>query len=250
VIIPVPLPLLADISTKIGEHVSIGPNPSPGALVGNVLHVDTMLSTLVVAAILIGLALYVKSRLTEGVPGGAQNFVEFILEFIVDTAKGQIGEDRARVIAPLAFTLALFVFFCNMIGLIPSGGLLKSPTADINTTLALSLIVMTYVEVSSLRARRPVGFLKHFVTPPLLTPILIIEELSKPVTLALRLFGNIAAGEILLVLLGALPFVLVTAPIPTVIWVSFSIFVGSVQAFVFVMLTIAYYGIGTDTEGH
>jgi F-type H+-transporting ATPase subunit a len=89
------------------------------------------------------------------------------------------------------------------------------------------------------------------VTPPLLSPILVIEEVSKPVTLALRLFGNIAAGEILLILLGSLPLVLLFAPIPTVIWLAFSIFVGAVQAFVFVMLTIAYYGIGTDTEeGH
>ena len=242
--------MLADISTKIGAHVSWGPDPKQGALIGNVLHVDTMVSTLFVAVVLIGLALYVRSKLTPGVPGGAQNFVEFVLDFVVDTAKGQIGEERARIISPLAFTLALFVFLSNMIGLLPTGGLFKSPTADMNTTIALALIVMTYVEVSSLRARRLGGFLKHFVSPPLLTPILIIEELSKPVTLSLRLFGNIAAGEIMLILIGSLPLVLLTAPLFNVVWVAFSIFVGAVQAFVFVMLTIAYYGISTDTEGH
>ncbi|MDB5057119.1 MAG: synthase subcomplex subunit [Chloroflexi bacterium] len=248
--IPLTVPLLADIASQIGSHVSIGPNPAPGALIGNVLHIDTVVSTLFVSLVLIALALYVRSRLTQGVPGTAQNIVEMILEFIVDTAKGQIGEERATIIAPMAFTLALFIFLSNMVGLIPTGGLFKSPTADLNTTLALAIVVMTYVEVSSIRARRVGGFLKHFVSPPLLTPILIIEEVSKPVTLALRLFGNIAAGEILLILLGSLPLVLLTSPIPTVIWVAFSIFVGAVQAFVFVMLTIAYYGIGTDTEAH
>jgi F-type H+-transporting ATPase subunit a len=248
--LPLTVPLLGDIASEIGKHVSIGPDPKAGALIGNVLHIDTLISTLFVCAVLIGLALYVRSRLSEGVPGGAQNFVEAVLEFVVDTAKGQIGEERARIIAPLAFTLALFIFLSNMVGLIPTGGLFKSPTADMNTTVALALVVMTYVEISSLRARGLGGFFKHFVSPWPLTPILIIEELSKPVTLSLRLFGNIAAGEILLILLGALPLVLLTSPIPTVIWVGFSIFVGAVQAFVFVMLTIAYYGIGTDTEGH
>jgi F-type H+-transporting ATPase subunit a len=244
------VPLLADIASEIGKHVSVGPDPKPGALIGNVLHVDTVISTLFVCAVLIGLALIVRRRLTDGVPGGAQNFIEAVLVFVVDTAKGQIGEERAKIIAPLAFTLALFIFLSNMVGLIPTGGLFKSPTADVNTAFALALVVMTYVEVSSLRARGLGGFLKHFVDPWPLTPILIIEELSKPVTLSLRLFGNIAAGEILLILLGALPLVLLTSPIPTVIWVAFSIFVGAVQAFVFVMLTIAYYGIGTDTGGH
>jgi F-type H+-transporting ATPase subunit a len=192
----------------------------------------------------------VRSKITDGVPGAAQNFVEFVYEFVVDTAKGQIGEERAKTIAPLAFTLLLFVFVSNLVGLLPTGGLFKSPTADMNTTFALSLSVMAFVEVSSFRARRAKGFFKHFASPPLLTPILIIEELSKPVTLSLRLFGNIASGEILLILLGSLPLVLLTAPIPTVVWVAFSIFVGAVQAFVFMMLTIAYYGVGTETEGH
>jgi F-type H+-transporting ATPase subunit a len=174
-----------------------------------------------------------------------------VIDFIADTAKGQIGEERAQQIAPLAVTLALFIFLSNMLGLVPTSGFLHSPTADWNTTLALALVVMTYVEVNSLRVRGIGKFLKHFVQPPLLSPILVIEEVSKPVTLSLRLFGNIAAGEILLILLGALPAVLLTAPIPTVVWMAFSIFVGAVQAFVFVMLTIAYYGIGSDTEeGH
>jgi F-type H+-transporting ATPase subunit a len=245
------LPVVADISTEIGKHWSLGGPLTAGALIGNVLHIDTMISTVVIALIIIALALYVRSRLTEGVPGPWQNLLELVIDFITDTAKGQIGEERAQQIAPLAVTLALFIFLSNMLGLIPTSGYLHSPTADWNTTLALALVVMAYVEINSLRVRGLGKFFKHFVQPPLLSPILVIEELSKPITLSLRLFGNIAAGEIMLVLLGSLPIVLLTAPIPTILWLAFSVFVGAVQAFVFVMLTIAYYGIGTETaEGH
>jgi F-type H+-transporting ATPase subunit a len=245
------LPVVADISTEIGKHWSLGGPLTAGALIGNVLHIDTMISTVVIALIIIALALYVRSRLTEGVPGPWQNLLELVIDFITDTAKGQIGEERAQQIAPLAVTLALFIFLSNMLGLIPTSGYLHSPTADWNTTLALALVVMAYVEINSLRVRGLGKFFKHFVQPPLLAPILVIEEASKPITLSLRLFGNIASGEIMLILLGSLPLVVATAPIPTVLWLGFSVFVGAVQAFVFVMLTIAYYGIGTDTEeGH
>jgi F-type H+-transporting ATPase subunit a len=248
---PAPASPPTGIAAKIGDHIYLGCDPN-GALIGNVLHVDTLLSTLLVAVVLIGLALYIRSKITDGVPGTAQNIAEFVIEFVTNTARDQIGEQRALVIAPLAVTLAFFIFLSNMLGLIPTGGLFKSPTADVNTPVALALTVMIYVEVSSFRVRKPKGFLKHFVTPWPLTLILIVEELSKPVTLSLRLFGNIASGEVLLVLIGSLPLIglLSAGLVFNVTWVAFSIFVGAVQTFVFVMLTIAYYGIGTDTEGH
>ena len=245
--IPLPLPLLADdIAGKIGLHKwTIGPNPKPGALISSILHGDTVVSTLVVMVVLIGMALYLRPRITTGVPGGLQNLLEIMIGFIVSTANDLIGEARARVIAPLAVTLGFFIALSNLLGLIPNPFELHSPTADMNTTFALSAIVILYVHYSSVRARGIGKYLKGW-----LNPITIIEEIPKPVTLSLRLFGNIAAGEILLVLLGALPLVLISSPLPTVVWVSFSVFIGLVQAFVFMMLTIAYYGIGTDTGGH
>jgi F-type H+-transporting ATPase subunit a len=240
-----PIPILGDIAGEIGKHWSIGPNPAPGALIAGILHVDTLISTLLVMAFLIGIALYLRPRITSGVPGGVQNFIESMLEFIISTADDLIGVKRARIIAPMAVSLGLFILVSNWVGLLPTGGRLKSPTADMNTTFALSIIVILYIHFSSVRARGPLKYLKSW-----LNPITIIEELPKPVTLSLRLFGNIAAGEILLILLGNLPWVLATSPIPTVIWVAFSLFIGGVQAFVFVMLTIAYYGIGTEVAGH
>jgi F-type H+-transporting ATPase subunit a len=242
-LLPVP-PLLADIGGEIGQHWSIGPNPAPGALVSGVLHMDTMVSTLIVMALLIGLGLYLRPRLTSGVPGGWQNALEILTEFLQNTAVDLIGEERAKRVMPLAFTLGLYILLSNLLGLLPTGGHLKSPTSDMNTTFALSFTVILYVWYSGIRARKG-GWFRSW-----LSPLTWIEELPKPVTLSLRLFGNIAAGEILLILLGALPAVVVTSPIPTAIWVAFSIFIGCVQAFVFVMLTIAYYGIGTETGGH
>jgi len=241
----VPIPILGDIAGEIGKHLSWGPNPKAGALVAGILHVDTLISTLVVMAILIGVSAYLRPRITDGVPGALQNLIETMLEFVINTAVDLIGEARTRVIAPLAVSLGLFILLSNWLGLLPTGGRLKSPTADMNTTFALALMVVLYVHYSSIKARGPGKYLLSW-----LNPLTIIEELPKPVTLALRLFGNIAAGEILLILLGNLPAVLVTSPIPTVIWVAFSLFIGGVQAFVFVMLTIAYYGIGTETAGH
>jgi F-type H+-transporting ATPase subunit a len=242
-LLPVP-PLLADIGSEIGQHWSIGPNPPPGALISGVLHLDTMVSTLIVMALLLILGLYLRPRMTSGVPGTWQTVLEILTEFLQNTAVDLIGEERARKVMPLAFTLGLYILLSNMLGLLPTGGHLKSPTADMNTTFALSFTVILYIWYSGIRARK-LGWFKAW-----LSPLTWIEEIPKPVTLSLRLFGNIAAGEILLVLLGALPAVVVTSPIPTVIWVAFSIFIGAVQAFVFVMLTIAYYGIGTETAAH
>ena len=244
-IIDLPIPALADIASEIGKHISWGPNPAPGALVSGILHVDTVVSTLIVMAILIGTSLYLRPRITSGVPGGLQNLIETMLDFVISTANDLIGEARARVIAPLAVSLGLFILLSNWLGLLPTGGNLKSPTADMNTCFALSFLVILYIWYSSIRAR---GIGRWLIS--WLNPLTIIEELPKPITLSLRLFGNIAAGEILLILLGNLPAVLITSPIPTVIWVAFSLFIGGVQAFVFVMLTIAYYGIGTEIAGH
>jgi F-type H+-transporting ATPase subunit a len=103
---------------------------------------------------------------------------------------------------------------------------------------------MLYIWGSGIR-RRGADWFKSW-----LNPITWIEEIPKPIVLSLRLFGNIAAGEILLILVGALPFVLATSPIPTAVWVGFSIFIGGVQAFVFVILTIAYFGTSTGSLGH
>jgi F-type H+-transporting ATPase subunit a len=140
-----------------------------------------------------------------------------------------------------------------------------SPTADLNSTLALALVTFILVEYYAFRNRGALGFFKHFLEPfPFLAPINLIEELSKPVTLSFRLFGNILAGEVMLlvlaffgggfligteqllqghVLIGSLAVLGVIAIfLFDIVWIAFSVFIGAIQAFIFTMLTIAYFG--------
>ena len=139
-----------------------------------------------------------------------------------------------RQVAPFIITLFLYIFIGNELGLMPSIGVhLSSPTNDINVALGLSITVSVTTYIIGVIQQGPKYF-KHLISPfALMLPLNIIEELSKPVTMALRLFGNILAGEILLAVLYKLvPFV-----IPN-IWIGFSLIIGFLQAFIFTMLTV------------
>ena len=170
-------PIAADLGEEIGSHVYWGNAPEAGALYSGVLHIDTVISTLAVMAILIGAALYLRSRITSGVPGPLQNALEAVIGYIDDAAGDQVGPKRRASIAPLAVTLALFIAISNWIGLVPTGGLFKSPTADLNTTLALALVTVGWVQFSSIKSRGLGGYFGHFFKPfKLLAPINVIEE--------------------------------------------------------------------------
>ena len=137
---------------------------------------------------------------------------------------------------PALLTLFLFILTANQLGLLPTEHLTASPTSDINTTLGLALAVTLLIHVLFI-ANQGVGkWIKHFFEPfPVFVFINLVEEISRPVTLAMRLFGNILAGEILLELLYALcPWLI------PIIWIAFSVFVGCVQAYIFTTLSSVY----------
>ena len=139
------------------------------------------------------------------------------------------------MLAPLIISLFLFLLVSNWLGLIPT---LSSPTNDLNTTLGLALMVIVMLHVMSVYFKG-MHYIKHFFQPvPVFVVINAIEEVAKPITLAFRLFGNILAGEILIIIL--LKLMPIWMPIPSVIWLAFSIFIGGVQAFIFTMLSMAY----------
>jgi F-type H+-transporting ATPase subunit a len=118
---------------------------------------------------------------------------------------------------------------------------LTPPTADTNLTYALAFLVIVGVWVFGIRENGLKGYLKHFVEPfPALLPLNILEELVKPITLALRLFGNIFAGGIMLLLIAMLPSYALWAP--NVVWKLFGLFIGALQAFIFALLTVLYFG--------
>lgn len=222
----------------LGHH---GVIPTP---IGDV-DAKTLVMTWVV---MILVALFTVSA-TRGMkvdkPGKLQLMVEELFQFLRGLVYENIDYKKGAGLMCLIFTLFIFLLFSNLWGLIPT---MMSPTANVNTTLGMALTVILLVQVLGFRYKG-IGFLKHFVQPSVaFLPIVIVEEFSKPITLSLRLYGNIYAGEVLIaVLLGlfSLTATFLGGFVASVIWLAFSIFVGFVQAFIFTMLTIAYIGQAT-----
>lgn len=208
---------------------------------GMAFNMDTLYMTWLVFGILIVIAFF-ATRQVNMVPTGVQNVVEFILEAIGNQLKGPLGKHFNKV-GSLLFTFFFFILVSNELGLIPSPHILVSPTNDLNTTLGLALASSFSIWVIGARIKGPAYF-KHFFQPFAVFVIFhLMEEISKPITLSFRLFGNIVAGEIVLELLNGL------APYLTpIIWIVFSLFVGVIQAFVFTILVTSYLGMAVSEE--
>lgn len=192
-------------------------------------------------------------------PGPLQNLAEVIYEFFDNLAVSLVGEHGRRYV-PLAGTIFLFVLFSNLLGLIPPG---IAPTASLNTTIALAIIVIVYVQYESIRVNGIVGYFKHFarwgevpvVISPLMFIIEVISELAKPVSLSIRLYANMFGKEQLtLALISALALPLFKAayiPLPIQFPVLLlGLLVAFVQAFVFSLLTLIYLALVTEHAAH
>ena len=189
---------------------------------------------LAMAVVIIVSCLAVRSL--KVIPQGWQNFIEMVVVWLQGQADGMMGK-RGRLFAPFIVSLFMFLLTCNLLGLIP---FLESPTNDLNTTLGLALLVVCMVHFFGLYFKGG-HYIAHFFQP--FAPFVIInmiEEIAKPITLAFRLFGNILAGEILIIVL--LHLVPIWMPIPSVLWLAFSIFISCVHAVIFTMLSMAYIG--------
>ena len=176
------------------------------------------------------------------IPHGWQNFMESALDFITDIAKNQLGESFYREWIPFIGTLFLFIFGSNWAGAVIPWKLIKlpegefaAPTNDINTTVALALLTSFAYFYAGLN-EKGLGYFKRYVQPlPLLLPINILEDFTKPLSLSFRLFGNVLADELTItVLTGLVPLVI---PLPIML---LGIFAGSVQALIFSTLAAAY----------
>jgi F0F1-type ATP synthase, subunit a len=211
---------------------------------GYTFNMDTLYMTWLVMALVIFLAIMAVRRL-ETVPRGWQNIFEMAIEAIGGQVDATIGPNSKKV-APLLITLFLFLLISNWLGLVPG---FTSPTNDLNTTLGLALMIICLVHVLGI-ARRGLAHFKHFLEPnPLFLPINLIEEIARPITLAFRLFGNIIAGEILIVLIAALPMYYLE-PLWGTVWLVFSMVVGIIQAFIFTMLSTSYLSNSLKDEHH
>ena len=236
------LMIALETDIKIGEHTTV-------QIGGLTFNIDTIWSTLVAGAVVVGLGLWMRSKVTSGVPSKIQIIWETIVEAVTKQVEDSLGAVN-RYVVQLAIALFTFILIANWLELIPSGHepeLLVSPTADVNLTYALALLVIVGVHVHSVRRRGWRGYGKHYFEPyPVLFPLNVIEELVKPVTLALRLFGNIFSGGIMIALIGLLPLWIMWGP--NAAWKLFDMFIGVIQAFIFALLTILYFGMAGEVH--
>ena len=220
---------------EIGNHYTV-------TVAGMTLNVDTIWSTLIAGAIVVGMGFWMRSKVTSGTPSKIQLMWEGVVNEVTTQVEGNLGRVHPFVV-PLAVALFFFILISNWLELIPTGDVLKAPTADVNLVYALALLVIVGVHVFGIRERGLKGYLKHYAQPNLaLLPLNIIEEIVKPFTLALRLFGNIFAGGIMIALIAFL-LPLYTVWGADVIWKLFDMFIGAIQAFIFALLTVLYFGM-------
>jgi F-type H+-transporting ATPase subunit a len=184
----------------------------------------------------------IGTRNVERIPNGFQNFMESAVDFVTDIARDQLGESFYKEWIPFIGTLFFFIFGCNWAGAIipwklielPEGEL-AAPTNDINTTVALALLTSFAYFYAGL-SKKGLGYFKRYIQPiPLLLPINILEDFTKPLSLSFRLFGNILADELTVSVLTSLVPLIVPLPIMVL-----GIFAGSVQALIFSTLAAAY----------
>ncbi|MGP1385848.1 MAG: F0F1 ATP synthase subunit A [Thainema sp.] len=218
--------------------------------IGNLkVHGQVFLTSWFVIAVLV-VATVLATRNVQRIPSGLQNFMEYGLEFIRDLAKNQIGEKEYRPWVPFVGTLFLFIFVSNWSGaLVPwklfslPAGELAAPTNDINTTVALALLTSLAYFYAGFSKRGLKYFAKYIEPTPILLPINILEDFTKPLSLSFRLFGNILADELVVAVLVLL--VPLFVPLPVMI---LGLFTSAIQALIFATLAAAY--IGEAIEGH
>ena len=232
-------------------NITIGAHHGVVKIAGLTVYLDVVWTTLIAAAIVLTFAFLMVRKVTDGVPGKLQLFWETLTEQVADLADSAIGP-QGRPFVGLGVAVFFFILICNWLAFIPSGdpGFLAPPTGDVNLPLALALIVFVLVHVNSVKARGVKGYFKHYAQPyAALAPINIIEEITKPITLTFRLFGNLFASVLMVsVIVALLPIYL--AWVGELIWKPFALFVGAIQAFIFALLTVVYLSIGTSTEEH
>ena len=258
----------------------------------NVINIDSVIITLVLSALFLFFFLRTARKATAGVPGKFQAGVEMVVGF-VDGLVRETFHGRSKMIAPLALTIFCLVFLMNFMDMLPvdwlPGAWVKGnelaghdphhaylrivPTADLNTTLGLSLMVFLLIQVFGISHKGIGKFTAEAFTAPfhaegtvmkiLLAPanllLRVIEELVRPLSLTLRLFGNMYAGELIFILIALMTWnslfssgmTYVMAPLQFIsgfVWTAFHILVITLQAFIFMMLTVVYLSMAAESH--
>jgi F-type H+-transporting ATPase subunit a len=227
-------------------------------------HVDTFLISASLGMIICFLFRSAAVRAVSGVPGRWQNFVEIMVEW-VDKSVVEAFHGKSKLIAPLSLSIFLWVFMMNFMDLIPVDLLPKMaswagyhhfravPTADLNATFGMSVPIFMLIIFYNIKIKGAKALLKEMLTVPFgpyLFPInlafRLLEEIVKPISLAMRLFGNLFAGELIFILVALMPWY--AQPFVGGIWAIFHILIILIQAFIFMMLTIIYLSMAHESH--
>lgn len=241
-------------------------------------HLDTLFFSVVLALCFAFSFRWVAARASTGVPGKLQNFIEILVEFVDQQVKDSF-HGKSKLIAPLGLTIFVWVFLMNFMDLVPVDllplvagnmgvhNLKVVPSTDLNATFAMSITVFILIIFYSIKIKGPVAFAKELAFQPFgpwMWPfnllLKVVEEIAKPISLALRLFGNLYAGELIFILIalftlgGTLSSLLSPGTLGMFVvqvilglgWAIFHILIITLQAFIFMMLTIVYLSLAHE----
>ena len=237
-----------------GGTITVGEHPT-STFLGMTFNVDTMYTTAIAAVVTCAFLYWVAKRASSRVPNRTQVVVELIVGQARTYIQDAVGHGVPPWLVPLGVSLFFFILFCNWLGWFPSGHhpeRLAPPTADVNTVYAMTawvVILYTYLGVKR-KGFRYVGDWFRAKPAGLRTFILLLEQIVNPLSLSLRLFGNIFAGGIMLAVIALLPFYLFPLyGVADFVWRIFdSGFIAPIQAFIYSFLTILYFGFATAEE--
>lgn len=226
------------------------------------LHLDTLFFSALLGGLFIWFFKVAAEKATVGVPGLMQNFAEMLVEFVDQQVKDSF-HGQSKLIAPLALTVFCWVFLMNFmdlfpVDLMPGVGSVMGveylrvvPSTDLNATFAMSISVFILIIFYSIKIKGGWGFAKELMFQPFgpwLLPfnllLKLVEEIAKPISLALRLFGNLYAGELIFILIALLPWYV--QPFLSFPWAVFHILIITLQAFIFMVLTIVYLSMAHE----
>jgi len=246
-----PAALVACLGTLVDDH---------GHTVCNGIPITATIVAAWIAIAVLTIVSFLATRNMQLIPSGLQNFMEMAVEGLAGLCE-QVAGAKGRSFLPLVGSLFMFIVVANWMGILPffaesdwiHHGVpftasheypLRSANSDLSVTAAMALIVAAWVQITRIRTGGIVGYIKHLTLGP--PPILeLISEIARPVSLALRLFGNILAGEVLLLVMGQL-----VGPVIPALFMGFELFVGIVQALIFALLTLAFLSMATAHGAH
>jgi F-type H+-transporting ATPase subunit a len=229
-------PPFASLLSVFNVHVPAGQD---------VIPMQMVMAGIVVLALMI-FSLIVKASLSVENPGKIQQSMELAVEFLEGQLEENVGHDGLRFV-PIIGTIGFFIAVSNILGLIPGLG---SPTSNANVPAGCAVVIFLYYNFAGMRKHGVLKYLKHFMGPvwwmaPLMIPIELISHFARPLSLTVRLWGNIFAEELLIVIfVGIAPLLL---PLP---FIAFAIFGGFLQAFIFITMSQMYLSMAVATEDH